>query len=656
MTTHGRQVRGDQRGVTLVELLVVVAVGALIAVPVAGWVISTLGHQDASQHLLRNAVGTGRLAAAISRDVAGANQVSVNTATDCSGGGGGEGGTVVMNLLPSSAPGQVVYTQAPSRGGSQFQSIWRRECDAAGDLVEATELFERVVTDSADAACLAGESDAAGDCDAEADRRVRFVVTPCPTRPIEAARQCDPALGTTTPIELQARRRVTPGYEQYSGNGPVAQIQVDPRIGYRSTTFNFDASSSRGIDGATVTWTFPDGSTATGATASKQFSSAGEHEVRVTLVSAGLTTSAVATVRVVDRYPVASATATKTDTGFVFDGSGSTHPDGLALETFRWDFGGGDVIFGAQVSRTFAELGSTGRRRAVLEVTDSAGQKDSATVVVDLPGEPPPQAGPITIDPAPQATPGRTALVGTVGPGLPMLTMRFSSDDASTNWTWRLRRTNGQVIATAPAGPYAHDFGEQGHGEFEIARVGPGDVVVGEPVAFRINAAPRAAFDVETAGAGSATRFVGDGPGGSSDPDGPIESWRWSFGTGDIGTGPTPSYVYPAPGTYVVSLTVRDSDGIESTFDRLVRVPGTPAAPPPVTWTGTGVTWAAIPGAEEYRVTMWCTVGAPYIADVPPTTLAVAVPPGYCDGGALWATLQVRANDIWSSPSPRSDR
>ena len=638
-----RRISGDQRGVTLVELLVVVAVGALIAVPVAGWVISTIGHQDASQHLLRNAVGTGRLAAALSKDVAGANSVEVAAAGDCDGGGGGSSGNVIMSVLPSSAPGQVVYTQAPSSGGSQYQSIWRRECDAAGDLVEATELFERIVTDSADATD-------------EGNQRVAFSATPCPTRPIEAARECDPALGSTTPLELQARQRVTPGFEQYSGNGPVAQIQVDPRIGYRSTTFDFDASSSRGVDGATVTWTFPDGSTATGVTASKQFSSAGEHEVRVTLVNGGLTTSAVATVRVVDRYPVASATATKTETGFVFDGSGSTHPDGLALETFRWDFGGGDVIFGQQVSRTFAELGSTGRRRAVLEVTDSAGQKDSATVVVDLPGEPPPQAGPITIDPAPQATPGKTALVGTVGPGLPMLTVRFSSDDASTNWTWRLRRTDGQVIATAPAGPYAHDFGEQGHGEFEIARVGPGDIVVGEPVAFRVNAAPRAAFDVETAGAGSATRFVGDGPGGSSDPDGPIESWRWDFGTGDIGTGPTPSHVYPAPGTYVVSLTVRDTDGVESTFERLVRIPGTPDPPPPPTWTATGVTWAAIPGAEAYRVTMWCTIGAPYIVDVPLTTRDVAVPPGYCDGGALWATLQVRANDIWSNPSPRSDR
>ena len=75
MTAPRRPTRRDQRGVTLVELLVVVAVGALLAVPVAGWVISTLGHQDAAQHLLRNAVGTGRLAAALSKDVAGANAV-----------------------------------------------------------------------------------------------------------------------------------------------------------------------------------------------------------------------------------------------------------------------------------------------------------------------------------------------------------------------------------------------------------------------------------------------------------------------------------------------------------------------------------------------------------------------------------------------------
>ncbi len=48
---------------------------------------------------------------------------------------------------------------------------------------------------------------------------------------------------------------------------------------------------------------------------------------------------------------------------------------------------------------------------------------------------------------------------------------------------------------------------------------------------------------------------------GSTDPDGSIVSYAWSFGDGGTGTGPTPSHGYPAPGTYPVTLTVTDNRG-----------------------------------------------------------------------------------------------
>jgi YVTN family beta-propeller protein len=49
----------------------------------------------------------------------------------------------------------------------------------------------------------------------------------------------------------------------------------------------------------------------------------------------------------------------------------------------------------------------------------------------------------------------------------------------------------------------------------------------------------------------------------STDPDGQFDRYDWSFGDGldALNTGPAPSHVYSAPGTYSVALTVTDNEG-----------------------------------------------------------------------------------------------
>jgi subtilisin family serine protease len=66
---------------------------------------------------------------------------------------------------------------------------------------------------------------------------------------------------------------------------------------------------------------------------------------------------------------------------------------------------------------------------------------------------------------------------------------------------------------------------------------------------------------------------------GSSDPDGSIVSYAWTFGDGSTGTGVSPGKTYAAGGTYIVKLTVTDNVGATGSQTQNVTVT---APPPPV--------------------------------------------------------------------------
>ena len=66
---------------------------------------------------------------------------------------------------------------------------------------------------------------------------------------------------------------------------------------------------------------------------------------------------------------------------------------------------------------------------------------------------------------------------------------------------------------------------------------------------------------------------------GSSDPDGSVSSYAWTFGDAATGTGVSPSHTYAAAGTYLVSLTVIDNQGAPNTSSQSVVVTAPPNQP-----------------------------------------------------------------------------
>ena len=58
----------------------------------------------------------------------------------------------------------------------------------------------------------------------------------------------------------------------------------------------------------------------------------------------------------------------------------------------------------------------------------------------------------------------------------------------------------------------------------------------------------------------------------SSDSDGSIATYTWSFGDGSSGTGAVAWHRFSAPGTYQVSLTVQDDDGASDSASQTIQV------------------------------------------------------------------------------------
>ncbi len=66
--------------------------------------------------------------------------------------------------------------------------------------------------------------------------------------------------------------------------------------------------------------------------------------------------------------------------------------------------------------------------------------------------------------------------------------------------------------------------------------------------------------------------------GGSYDPDGEVVSHSWNFGDGQTGAGKKIFHTYTKRGSYVVTLTVKDNDGLPGIAQAAVRVSDPPLA------------------------------------------------------------------------------
>lgn len=182
-------------------------------------------------------------------------------------------------------------------------------------------------------------------------------------------------VGTTQPAAAFGSMDVTKAVVSTSSTTGLAPLVVA-----------FDGTQSYCVESCSLTgysWSFGDGTTATGATASHSYGRGGSYTASLTVTASNATShTAYVIINVSDdtrAIIAASPTVAQIPFAATFDGSGSTVGWHTSIVSYQWTFGDGTTATGPVVSHTYT---TPGIRQVVLTVVDGTGYAQSNGVYV----------------------------------------------------------------------------------------------------------------------------------------------------------------------------------------------------------------------------------------------------------------------------------
>lgn len=343
---------------------------------------------------------------------------------------------------------------------------------------------------------------------------------------------------------------------------PVADIG-GPYSGTQNVAVEFDASNSSDADGsiASYGWDFGDGSSDSGAKVSHAYAETGTYEVTLIVTDdAGdsVTATTEVTIGTGNQPPTADAKGPYSGIAgeaIEFDGSASSDADG-SIVSYDWNFGDGEVGTGEKPTHIYAEKGTY---NVTLTVTDDGDAMDSAvtSVSVDAANQPPDSGNqPPVANPAGPYVAGEGEELVFDGTG----SSDPDGDIASYAWDF------GDSTTGSGANP-THTYATAGTYNVSLTVTDDGGLTASAMTTATIGALNNQAPVAVANGpyAGSVNMALNFSSEGSEDPDGSIVAYAWDFGDGGTSTEANPSYTYSNEGTYNVTLTVTDNDGIMGT-------------------------------------------------------------------------------------------
>ncbi len=233
----------------------------------------------------------------------------------------------------------------------------------------------------------------------------------------------------------------------------------------------------------------------------------------------------------------------------VFDAKESTDLDGDVLDFF-WDFGDGQTATGSRVVHQYANQTDYD---ALLTVHDNSGQVGNSSV----------QRFKITVNKPPHAEAG-SDVVAAFGDAVKLDGAASGDQDGVIKrYLWDLRD-----VRTLEGSAISHIYAKPGKYPVALRVEDDSDSPCNfdtDSVLVWINAPPQAEAGENVINpAGKQIRFDGSG---SLDSDGEIVSYAWNFGDGETGAGKIASHGFKKPGTYAVTLTIKDNANVKNSVD-----------------------------------------------------------------------------------------
>jgi PKD repeat protein len=326
-----------------------------------------------------------------------------------------------------------------------------------------------------------------------------------------------------------------------------------------------DASSDADGGIESRSWDLGNGATSTVPNPTTTYEAAGTYDIKLAVTDVAGGTNAITKSLTVNPAANAPPTAAFNPRRCTVDvlckfADGSSDPDGH-IATWSWDFGNGETSTATSPSVTYA---AEGTYSVTLTATDDVGSTDAVTRSV-------------TVNSTPNTPPTAAFTVPDCTAGLACKFEDGSSDpDGSIgDRSWDLG--NGTISTAAEptttfaaAGTYSVTLSVTDDAG-DTDAVTQSVTVIAAP-----NLPPVATFTAPDCTVGATCQFTD----GSSDPDGGIATRGWEFGNGATSTAKDPSTTYAALGSYSVTLTVADGDGLTDAVTKSVTVSAAPNIPP----------------------------------------------------------------------------